>query len=285
METEREQAVHFIEEYEVKCTALMEQVLKSAENVFVLENLQNKNFCALFFLRNTSTLFHFIHPDVISLENPDYLQIKSTVFKFLNDLSIFCVYGEPDGTNLIKSLLLEKGKNLIASFDYNLLVNDFSSELFKTCIPSRPELEVRKCSLEDVDLLLELERGYRIEEVAISERVESDRMILSVLSHSLSMQNVFATFKIEDGKKVAVAKSATNGLGKNFYQIGGVYCRKDCRNQKITSYVMYHLLRYIQSQNKKANLFVKVHNEPAKKLYKNLGFVEVGKYQISYFQK
>ena len=91
--------------------------------------------------------------------------------------------------------------------------------------------------------------------------------------------------KIENGKLFAVAKAGTNAQGKNYFQLGGVFCREEFRNRRIAFFVIQHLLQYIHSCEKKASLFVKVKNEPAKKLYKNLGFTETGKYGISYFQK
>ncbi|MBQ0003103.1 MAG: hypothetical protein KBT21_06165, partial [Treponema sp.] len=62
LEDEREQAIHFFEDDEIKCVALMEQLLQSAENIYILEKseiksennsekndfFENKCFCALF---------------------------------------------------------------------------------------------------------------------------------------------------------------------------------------------------------------------------------------------
>ena len=49
MENEREQAVHFLEDNERECTALMEQIIQDAENVFVIEKTDENIFCAFFF--------------------------------------------------------------------------------------------------------------------------------------------------------------------------------------------------------------------------------------------
>lgn len=293
-ENEREQAVHFIEYREIECTALMEELLSGAENLFVLENNQNKKFCALFYIRNESTLLHFI-PFLTEEKNPDYnfsleqlKEIRELVTKFILSKKIFCVYGEHFGTEYIKAILTSNGKDLIAANDYILMRNDLTSEIFSDDIRVKDNwknLNVRKCSLEDSSNLMELERGYRNEEISVLEHRESDMVIKFVLNKALSAQIIFGAYIFDKGKLRAVAKAATNGRGKNFYQIGGVYCDKDFRNNGIANYVMQHLLRFIKAEGKNANLFVKVKNEPAKKLYANLGFVPVGKYQISYFQK
>lgn len=288
LEIEREQAVHFIEKHEIECTVLMEKLLLNTQDVFVLEKNLNNKFYALFYLRTGSTIFHFIPflTKKIEQENSEN-EIRSTINDFLKRQQIFCVYGEHFGTEYIKSLLFENQKKEIVSNEYVLMENNFSAKIYQKEIQAEnwKNVIVRKCSLEDLEYLLELERGYRAEEVQIFEREESDRVIRFVLNHTLKTQNVFAAF-IKDGTKLkAVAKASTNACGKKYFQIGGVYCSKDFRNQGIANFTMQHLLRFIQAQGKIANLFVKIKNEPAKKLYQNLGFVPIEKYQISYFQK
>lgn len=290
LEDERERAVQFIEKRENECTALMEQVLKSAENVFVLEDVLHGHFCALFYLRNKSTLFHFI-PFVKKEPEADFnfseiqkQEIEKALFVFLSDLEIFCVSGEYEGTLFINSILRRAGKILLDLREYILMENDFSNS---ACLEleDRIDVFVKKCSLEDKNFLIELERKYRLEEVVINQKEEDDKIIHFVLSKALTTQCIFCAMKIENGKLFAVAKAGTNAQGKNYFQLGGVFCREEFRNRRIAFFVIQHLLQYIHSCEKKASLFVKVKNEPAKKLYKNLGFTETGKYAISYFQK
>ena len=290
LEDERERAVQFIEKRENECTALMEQVLKSAENVFVLEDVLHGHFCALFYLRNKSTLFHFI-PFVKKEPEADFnfseiqkQEIEKALFVFLSDLEIFCVSGEYEGTLFINSILRRAGKILLDLREYILMENDFSNS---ACLEleDRIDVFVKKCSLEDKNFLIELERKYRLEEVVINQKEEDDKIIHFVLSKALTTQCIFCAMKIENGKLFAVAKAGTNAQGKNYFQLGGVFCREEFRNRRIAFFVIQHLLQYIHSCEKKASLFVKVKNEPAKKLYKNLGFTETGKYGISYFQK
>ena len=290
LEDERERAVQFIEKRENECTALMEQVLKSAENVFVLEDVLHGHFCALFYLRNKSTLFHFI-PFVKKEPEADFnfseiqkQEIEKALFVFLSDLEIFCVSGEYEGTLFINSILRRAGKILLDLREYILMENDFSNS---ACLEleDRIDVFVKKCSLEDKNFLIELERKYRLEEVVINQKEEDDKIIHFVLNKALTTQCIFCAMKIENGKLFAVAKAGTNAQGKNYFQLGGVFCREEFRNRRIAFFVIQHLLQYIHSCEKKASLFVKVKNEPAKKLYKNLGFTETGKYEISYFQK
>lgn len=290
LEDERERAVQFIEKRENECTALMEQVLKSAENVFVLEDVLHGHFCALFYLRNKSTLFHFI-PFVKKEPEADFnfseiqkQEIEKALFVFLSDLEIFCVSGEYEGTLFINSILRRAGKILLDLREYILMENDFSNS---ACLEleDRIDVFVKKCSLEDKNFLIELERKYRLEEVVINQKEEDDKIIHFVLSKALTTQCIFCAMKIENGKLFAVAKAGTNAQGKNYFQLGGVFCREEFRNRRIAFFVIQHLLQFIHSCKKKASLFVKVKNEPAKKLYKNLGFTETGKYGISYFQK
>ena len=203
---------------------------------------------------------------------------------FLSDLEIFCVSGEYEGTLFINSILRRAGKILLDLREYILMENDFSSS---ACLEleDRIDVFVKKCSLEDKNFLIELERKYRLEEVVINQKEEDDKIIHFVLNKALTTQCIFCAMKIENGKLFAVAKAGTNAQGKNYFQLGGVFCREEFRNRRIAFFVIQHLLQFIHSCGKKASLFVKVKNEPAKKLYKNLGFTETGKYGISYFQK
>lgn len=288
LENERERAISFIGQSENECTVLTEQILKTAENVFVLEDVLNSHFCALFYLRNNTTVFHFV-PFVKEQENSCFHfsaaqtgEIENIILQFLQNRKIFCVYGEYSGTSYINSLLKKSGTVPVESREYILMEHDFEN-IAALEIENRADVCVRKCSIEDSDLLFELEKKYRTEEVVINNKDENEKIIRFVLSKSLMMQCVFCAVQTTDGKQNAVAKAGTNAKGKNYFQIGGVFCREEFRNKRIAFYVMQHLLRYIQSEQKKANLFVRIHNEPAKKLYRNLGFVETGKYLISYF--
>lgn len=282
LEKERGQAIQFAENREVECTSLMEQLLRSTENVFVLENIQNKNFCALFSLKNISTILHLI--EFSQIQN-NIEEVKKTIWNFLQDKKIFCIYGEQKGSQFLSQILLAKGRKLILSNEYYLMQNDFSSKIIKGEFFLTESIFIKKCTIDDVCYLVELEKGYRKEEVIITQKEEDEKIIRFVLNNSLQNQNVFAAFFLQDGKNVAVAKAATNACGKNYFQIGGVYCKQEFRNKKITFFTMIQLLEFIQSKNKKANLFVKVKNLPAQKVYKNLNFKECGKYMINYFQK
>lgn len=288
---EREEAMHFIEHHEVECVVLMEKLLESTEDVYVIENLTKNKFCALFYLKSNSTLYYYL-PFLVESSNQEYLfskpelaEIKNLILQFLSKSRIFCIYGEFVGGNYLQELMQISQKKMIASFDYYLLKNDFSKKEYVQKISEEDltKLTVRKCSTQDIPKLINLERGYRKEEVQITEREESDAIIRFILESSIRSQTVFAAWQ-NDGEKCPIAKAATNARGKQFYQIGGVYCDKNYRCRGIANYVLRQLLEYIQQEGKHASLFVKEKNESAKKLYENLNFVIVGKYQISYFQ-
>lgn len=298
---------------------MMEQLLRSAENIFVLEKTETesendevecsetKSFCALFFLRNNSTLFHYI-PEVTfniikseQIENDENQnlqkdQIKNIISDFINNLNLFCIYGISDGTKFIESLLNQK---LIKANDYNLMLHDkekffeiennFDNKTKEKMQTNNSGLlisqTVRLCSQKDCDLLLELERDYRKEEVQITEHDESDAVIKYILNNSLSNQIVYSLVEKKILSETAVAKAATNARGKEYYQIGGVYCKKEYRGKGNCFTVMFHLIKKIYELNKKPVLFVKTINERAQHLYDQLGFYQVGNFRISYFEK
>lgn len=291
LENEREKAVHFIEQDEVECTALMEHLQQSAEDVFVLKDVNRDIFCALFFIRTKSTLIYYLpflksnSKEENQFDEKQLNQIEKVITLFISSLKLFCVYGEETGGLYLNSILEKCNKKLIISKEYYLMTNDFSNEIFSTEIEIRDELVVKKCSLEDVEKLVELERGYRLEEVSITGKEEADNILQMVLRNYLSTQIIYSLFIENEEKKLPFAKAGTNARGKKYYQIGGVFCKKEMRNKGYMFYLMKFLLKEIQSENKIANLFVNVHNEAAKKVYEKLGFTLIGKYRISYFQK
>lgn len=287
-ENERGRAVHFIEKNESECTALMEQIQQSAEDVFVLKEIDRDIFCALFFIRTKTTLMYFI-PFTKSEEKKNYnhseiIKMEKEITKFISKLSLFCVYGEESGGILINSILKKCKKNLIISKEYFLMTNDFSNELYKKELILDKQIFVKKCSFDDIECLIELERGYRLEEVSVTGIPESDALLRMLLEKALQKQIIFSALYFDSSNEV-IAKVATNARGKNFYQIGGVFTKKEFRNKGIMFNLMIQFMNYIHSENKKATLFVNIHNEPAKKVYEKLGFILIGKYRISYFQK
>lgn len=309
MENEREQAIHFFKKDEIKCVALMEQLLKSAENIFVLEKTSSENdevssdekiFCALFFIKNTSTLFHYIPEQLISvLTGENGSEEKSAVTKVIEDfvskINLFCIYGISSGTKFIESLVHQK---IEKANDYFLMLHDKekfleiekdfsddkSSSKDRYLVKNKSKF-VRQCTAEDADLLLQLERGYRQEEVAIHEHDESDAVVKYILNNSLLNQIVMALTEKNILSEKAISKAATNARGKEYCQIGGVYCHKDYRGKGNCFIVMFHLIKKIYESNKKPVLFVKEVNERAKHLYVQLGFYKVGNFRISYFEK
>ncbi|MBR5933424.1 MAG: GNAT family N-acetyltransferase [Treponema sp.] len=285
MENEREQAVHFLEDNERECTALMEQIIQDAENVFVIEKTDENIFCAFFCLKNSTTLLHYI-PFVknnLNYSENQSNEIIKLIKEFLSKHPVSCVYGEYDGSVFINSILEEIGKKKIKANEYILMENDFSDEIYSKEIEIRDDVTVKKCNIDDLQKLFVLEQGYQIEEVQVMKHDDNEKLINFILNRSLTTQNVFAAF-LKDSD-IAVAKVATNGIGIKYYQIGGVYCKKDYRSKGITKFALRNLLNYIQQNKKKAVLFVKVNNENARKLYESLKFVPCGQYMIAYFEK
>ena len=289
MENEREQAVHFLEDNERECTALMEQVLKNTEQVFAVEYTENKSWCCFLYLKNIYTLLHYIPFAKNNFKNDfnfseNEINELTELFKnFLSEHPVSCVYGEYDGSVFVNSVLEKIGKKKIKDNEYILMENDFSDQIYKDEIEERKDVIARKCSIDDMKNLFELEKGYQIEEVQVIEHKENEKIVNFILNKALSSQNVFASFLKNSFE--AVSKAATNGLGKNYFQIGGVYCKQDYRCRGITKFTMMHLLKFINASGKKADLFVKVKNESGRKLYESLKFTECGRYMISYFEK
>src|SRR5574344_606998 len=75
------EAVQFVEKYEYSCTTLMEHLLASESDSFVLE----KEGCVFvfFYIRQKRTIFHCI-PNIKKINPIDYFSLKKALSNFLS---------------------------------------------------------------------------------------------------------------------------------------------------------------------------------------------------------
>ncbi len=110
------------------------------------------------------------------------------------------------------------------------------------------------------------------------EEVYTDTSFYPYQAEMLSLLNVLKTkinyIVFSKKENIAVSKANINGESLNYYQLGGIYTRKEYRNKGLSKYCLNCLINYIFSNTTKKAimLYVKKENLPAINLYKKLGF-------------
>ena len=143
-----------------------------------------------------------------------------------------------------------------------------------------PDLELRLATLDDLDALVPLQTAYEFEEVLTPIHSFNRAACRASLARALERHLVFVA---EEGG-VIVGKAATNARGISVDQVGGVYTLPQRRGRGVARALMEELLRAIEGSGRRAVLFVKPENAPARALYRGLGFEEIGDYRADYFE-
>jgi len=139
-------------------------------------------------------------------------------------------------------------------------------------------LSIRAAGPGDLDALFPLQEAYEREEVLTPIHRFDASGSRAALARSLREETIVAASL--DGR--FVGKAGTNARAFTFDQIGGVFVAPPYRRRGIARLLMEDLLARLALRNKGAVLFVKSRNEPARALYRGLGFDEIGDYRADY---
>jgi len=142
-----------------------------------------------------------------------------------------------------------------------------------------PDILVRMARPSDLDALFPLQEAYEREEVLTSMHDFQSAACRAALAAAIERQLVLVALR---GGRI-VAKAGTNARGFGVDQVGGVFTEPGLRGRGIARELMIALLAEIEGQGRRAVLFVKPSNAPARALYKSLGFAEVGDFRADYF--
>ena len=260
----------FLKPWEHTCVTLCAKHRKLDDHIYIISNDLQINdindICGVLCI--DGTLLHCIpHPDD---------EILSCFKEFAKDKKIRVISGKTDVTELLIMQLQE--------FQTPAQVNHYTlMTLEQIALPPPEPLsfddQIFRCTEDNLDILLELQKQYLIKEVAPAGKQVTELECRVSLRQILKNQLMFALYA--DGE--LVAKANTNAIGWNYVQIGGVYTHPLFRR----NYYAWHLLKVlcdrIQKTQKKVALFVKEKNTPAIKLYEKMGFTAVNHYAIAYF--
>jgi len=271
----------FVQPYEEKCVFLTAQIRRKTDNIFCLINgsiskekpLELKQILGVFFLE--STLFHcFPNPDV--LNNQEAQKLILDCVKNQKEHPLKCISGDAAVTNLLVEILKSHSGEPYQTNHYKLMTAG-------TVINPQEELsnddQIIRCTQDDMELLLPIQKKYLNEEVAPFGKRASDAEVSIGLRSILKNQLCLAL--TSDGE--VVAKANTNAIGINWVQLGGIYTHPLYRRNGYAWQLVSAICRRTNQAGKKTALFVKDINVPAMELYKKLGFQNSGLYEICYY--
>lgn len=272
----------FIQPYEFKCVLLSSYIRRKAKNIYLICKNENTSIlpvsaddiCGVFYFEKT--LLHCIPNLGNSAQCKNTDEFESLFLEFFNGKQIKCIDGEQTATNFFVNLLQKKDMFPFQVNNYNLMI---CKEINSAPEKLSEDDEVRRCTEQDLEILLELQREYICKEVAPRGKNPSDMEIAMGLRQILKNQLCLSIFF--DDKPVA--KANTNAIGINWVQLGGIYTHPRFRRNYYAWHLVSAICRRVAKSGKKTALFVKDINVPAIDLYKKIGFEEAGKFQIAYF--
>lgn len=266
----------FLLPHEENCVQLCSYFRKSTNNIFILQASQEtpqtiNDIIGVLYIDNS---IFFCIPDISKIDDSSIL--KDFLYKKHKEHNIKSISGNALGTQfLIEILSLEISK----PYQVNHYILMTCNNVIEPPENLYNDDEIKRCTENDMDTLIDLQKSYLQEEVAPAGKKVSALETSMSLRQILKNQLCMALYS--DGE--AVAKVNTNAIGINYVQLGGVYTQSLYRRNGYAWHLVYTLCKRTEKSGKKTALFVKDINVPAILLYKKLGFTEKENYTIAYF--
>lgn len=244
----------------------------------------NKKIIGVIMITSGGMCFHhlpFLIPTTKNnYDNLDLNIILNNVAKLFQQRELYCITGEYNGTKFLQKILKQKIK---IELDYELRIfqNNTTCQYFNK--DDENNFQLVTCTTKDLDKIFPLQKKYDTEEVLPPGETLNEELCKKRLYSNLQKQIIIGIKNKKDDN--FVAKAGTNALGINHYQLGGVYTLPEFRNKGFARILVRKLAEGFTKAEKKAVLFVKEKNEPAKSAYTKAGFIPLGKYRIVYYSE
>lgn len=308
----------FIEPHEAECVNLVHEILRGAENCYVVQS--GGAVCGAFCFRARRTIFHCLPFTKYKTQQDKILcqETQAAFYEFFANEKPFCINGESTGSLFLKNILKNKPAPIMAKVtnDYWLMsVSRGSEQLQEAASSSNSSCQefdacskpnIFRATADDAEKLFPLEKAYQYEEVIPPSFSVSDETLREALKLNLRNQKIFAYQATAAGSRQqrVVAKAALTAEGKNFALLGGVYTLPEHRRRGYARILVQHILQEVGAPTANNNsceaaastpcalgtparpmnaaLYVKKNNAAAIALYKSLGFEQAGEYKIIY---
>lgn len=267
------QIINFLMQYEYECAQLCSIVKKDLKNIYVIYDNNSKIWGVL----SLSKILHYCLP-FLQEETQIDVKFKDDFFNLIEQIKVASISGEFRAGQIILAILKEYNfiPYQVNYYDLYILQNN-------PIVPNEPLCNgdyIRRCTIDDLDYLQDVQKQYLIQEVAPKGKEVADLEVKINLKQILQNQLVFGLFSDSE----IVAKANSNAIGFNWVQLGGVFTHPLYRRNEYAWHLVSILCQRIINSGKNVCLFVKDKNIPAINLYKKTGFLQKGKYIISYFK-
>lgn len=268
-------------------------------------------------LSENGLVLHHLSDEVFEDENLS-ASIARDLHGALRQIPLYCILGEKRGSEFIRACTRKKPR---ATIHYQLMTwqenaahavkADTASSAGKadgTKLPEKqklpssplPGFALTCCNEDDTEALLPLQKQYDMVEVlqpgdvwnedfcrlTLRKNLRSQRIIglKAVAAQALNADTATnAHADISTDKAVFAAKAGTNAIGRQWWQLGGVYTLPEYRSRGCAAFLVEELARMAKTEGKQTALFVKEANTPAKAAYTKAHFAPLGPFEIIYY--
>lgn len=273
----------FIFPYEHTCVQLASHIRHKSPDIYIIFNGTNSDFLESANSNSTENFLGIIFFDKTLLHCiPDTQLLACEAFKtsfaeFSKKHQVKCINGQKTTTDFFIECFNEQGIHPFQIINYKLMT--LQKEPLAPPETLSCDDEIKRCTIDDEEILLDLQKKYLIKEVAPNGKEITNLQCAATLTQILKNQLCYALFT--DGEPVA--KANTNAIGFNWGQLGGIYTHPLYRKNYYAWHLIYKICTRFFTSQKKLSLFVKENNNPAISLYKKIGFCENGRHTIAYF--
>lgn len=268
---------NFIKPYEKYCVLLYSFVLQKNQAVYVLTG----NFGeihGIFSWFKKSTIHHCL-PDIYGKNKQEIETAFIDFFKTENTKYIFCISGEKNGTEFLKTILQNNFQKKTSHIIENKLFENGRFDTKMNSFHSNKQITFSKAKLSEIDEIFLIQKEYEKEEVLISPYKFNPDVCYANLENFIEASCLFVG-KI---KNKILCKATISAIGENYVLLGGVYTIPQFRKHGLAKSLILFLWKTMEKSNKKITLFVKTTNFAAIKLYESCGLKPFCDYEILYF--
>lgn len=293
-----EEAAAFIALHEERSIALMSHLTDGTNlhmpdsqfRYYLFRRSRKEPVIAVVCLSENGLVLHHLG-DAVFADDALSAAIARDLTGALRHIPLYCILGEERGSEFIRTCTKKKTRAVI---HYQLMtwqpLQAASAE--KQPIPLSSPLAgftLTQCNEDDTEALLPLQKEYDLVEVLQEGDEWNEDFCRLTLRKNLRTQHIIGLKA--DGAASAdgaaaprfAAKAGTNAIGRQWWQLGGVFTRAEFRSKGCAAFLVEQLAQMAGAEGKQTALFVKEANTPAKAAYTKAHFTPLGPFEIIYY--
>lgn len=290
-----EEAAAFIGLHEERSIALMSHLTDGTSlhmpdsqfSYYLFRRSRKESVVAVVCLSENGLVLHHIGDEVFADENLAS-SIARDLHGGLRQIPLYCILGEERGSEFIRACTKKKPRTNI---HYQLMTWNGATLPEKQMMPafSAPAgLALTRCTEDDAEALLPLQKEYDLVEVLQPGDEWNEDFCRLTLRKNLRIQHIIAlkadiAASADGAAPQFAAKAGTNAIGRQWWQLGGVFTQPEFRSKGCAAYLVEQLAQMAGAEGKRTALFVKTANESAKAAYTKAHFTPLGPFEIIYY--